>query len=103
MAIGFTVWAVSNSLTESAEPWDTNFWLYVLGLGLPAALLGFFVPRHSGYAYLGIWLGQVVGLAFLPDRSWFALGIVSTAVGSLLGLLGYVAGAALRARVDQQR
>ncbi|MGB1696850.1 MAG: hypothetical protein ACPHK8_00450 [Thermoplasmatota archaeon] len=103
-ASAFAVWAISSTFSNSAEPWDSHFWLYVLGLMVPAAVLGFFIPGQARYAYLGAWLGQVAALAFLPgvDRSWFALGVVSTALGSLLGLLGYVAGSALRRKKERE-
>lgn len=57
------------------------------------AALGLALPDRSGPVYLGLWAGQVLAL-WLPnhDHAWILVGLISTGIGSLLGLVGYLAG-----------
>lgn len=87
-ALGFSLWAVSPILTGHAEPWDSEQPLYLVYSVLSGLALGWFAPRHLLRIYLGFWIGQIVALATLPglDRGWLLLGVMTTAIGSLLVL-----------------
>jgi hypothetical protein len=81
------------------EPWDAPLPFYYTGaMLLGGAALGGALPRHSAVAYLGLWAGQAISMLLLPghDLTWAALGVVTTGVGSLIGLAGYLAGSVLR-------
>ena len=95
----FLVWAASPWLFAVAEPWDAAYPFYTLAALLGGALLGlrFRAPIPS---FLGAWAGQVLALLVLPghDRSWLMLGVVTTAIGSLLVLAGSLPGTLLRGR-----
>lgn len=79
------------------EPWDAE-WPFYSGVILAGGMaIGFALPRQGVPMFLGLWGGQVLGL-LLPghDRSWFPLGCVTTGIGSLLGVAGYLASAVAR-------
>ncbi len=94
----FSIWALSPTLIGYAEPWDSDWPFYLLAAVGTGAVLGLAVPWRVFSTYLGAWFGQLVALAVLPglDRSWFLLGVFSTAVGSLLFAGGALVGSALR-------
>ena len=94
----FSIWALSPTLIGYAEPWDSDWPVYSLAAVGTGAVLGLAFPWRVASTYLGAWFGQLVALAVLPglDRSWFLLGVFSTAVGSLLFAGGALVGSALR-------
>lgn len=102
-ALGFGIWASSPILTGFAEPWDSPNPFYSLTSLVGGAVLGFLAPKHLLLCYFGAWLGQVIALAVLPglDRGWLLLGVMSTAVGSVLILVGAVIGKAVRLLVSR--
>jgi hypothetical protein len=95
----------SHRLTGCAEPWDASFPFYTPVVLVGGALGGTLLPGHSIRFVLGVWLGQVLALAILPgnDRSWIALGAVTTAIGSIVSLPSYVAAAQIGARGSAHR
>lgn len=96
--LGFGLWASSRLVVGTLEPWDAE-WPYYSGAMLAGGVaMGMALPRQAAAVFLGLWVGQMLGL-LLPghDRSWFLLGCVTTGIGSLLGLTGYLAGAVARA------
>ena len=97
-AFGFMIWAVSPTLTGFHEPWDSELPFYSATSLVGGSILGFFLHRHPMFLYLGAWWGQVVALAVLPglDRGWLLLGVITTAVGSTLTLLGGMIGRVVR-------
>jgi len=98
-AFGFGMWASSQWLVGTREPWDVDVPFYYTGLMLfGGAALGAAFPRHSAAAFGGIWAGQLIATLVLPghDRTWAYLGVITTGVGSLIGLGGYLAGSLLR-------
>ena len=100
--LAFSIWALSPTLIGHAEPWDSDWPFYSLAAAGTGAVLGLAFPWRVASTYLGAWFGQLVALAVLPgiDRSWFLLGVFSTAVGSLFfaggalvgGTIGLIAG-----------
>jgi hypothetical protein len=102
-ALGFGIWAASPALTGHAEPWDAQHPYYSLASLIGGGFLGF-LSRAVVRCYVGAWLGQVIALAVLPglDRGWILLGVMTTAVGSLLILLGAAGGYALRRGVSRR-
>jgi hypothetical protein len=96
--LGFGIWAVSPILTGQREPWDSEYPFYLLASLIGGGVLGALTPKHLLHCYAGAWFGQVVALAVLPglDRGWLLLGVMTTAVGSLLILLGAVLGRVVR-------
>lgn len=93
----FAVWAVSPALVDRAEPWDADWPYYstaslIFGLGV-----GFAFRRHLLSTYVGAWSGQVLALLFLPghDRAWWYLGVIATAFGSLIFLIGVAVGSSI--------
>jgi hypothetical protein len=101
-ALGFGIWAASPTLTGHAEPWDSQYPFYSLTSLIGGGVLGFSSPALLR-CYVGAWFGQVLALAILPglDRGWLLLGVMTTAVGSLLVLLGAVVGRAIRSAVSR--
>ncbi len=92
--LGFGIWAASPVLTGVPEPWDSAYPYYLVLSLAGGGTLGFFYPKHMLLCYVGAWSGQIVALAVLPglDRGWILLGTITTAIGSLLILLGAVIG-----------
>ncbi len=93
-ALGFGIWAASPALTGQAEPWDADFPYYLTTSVIGGAALGLLFPRHLLRSYFGAWSGQFLAFAVLPDldRDWLPLSVVTTAIGSLLILLGAAIG-----------
>jgi hypothetical protein len=103
--LGFGLWLVSPLVAGCAEPWDASFPFYTPVMLVGGALVGTLLPGHSIAFIFGVWVGQVLALAILPghDRSWIALGAVTTAIGSLVSLPSYVAAAQIRGRQSAPR
>jgi hypothetical protein len=101
--LGFGIWALSPILTGQHEPWDSQYPFYSLASLIGGGVLGALAPKRLVYCYAGAWSGQVVALAVLPglDRGWLLLGVMTTAVGSLLILVGAVIGRAVRQLVGR--
>ena len=99
-ALSFALWALSPALTGRVEPWDAAFPFYSIGAVIVGGIVGLAFPRRLAAAYFGAWLGQLVALLVLPglDRASFALGAVTTAIGSVVFLGGACVGSALRGR-----
>ncbi|HBY63417.1 MAG TPA: hypothetical protein DEH78_26635 [Solibacterales bacterium] len=97
LAASFLLWALSRPLFGRAEPWDVEMPLYAGVLPLCGILIGVLWPGRPVAAYLGFWSGQLAALVVLPghDAGWLSLGVVTTGIGSLLGLGGYAAAAVL--------
>lgn len=98
-AFGFGLWASAPWLVGTREPWDAEIPFYYTGLMLlGGTALGAAFPQRSVAAFLGFWAGQFIATLVLPgyDRTWAALGVITTGIGSLIGLGGYLAGALLR-------
>jgi len=95
----FFIWAISPVLFGQVEPWDTPYPFYTIAIFLSGALIGY---RYRGVAllpcFLGAWAGQIAALLILPghDRTWLALGAVTTGIGSLLAVAGAALGALIR-------
>lgn len=89
--VGFGLWMAS-PLLGRREPWDTEWPIYTATMIAGGAVAGWWAPGCIQWFYLGLWLGQVAAVALLSgsDLSWFPIALVSTAVGSAIGLLGYV-------------
>jgi hypothetical protein len=104
-AFMFGIWAASPLLFGCAEPWDSPYPVYSGASLLGGVILGFLFPHHLYSYFLGAWAGQVVALLFLPghDRGWFALGLVTTGVGSVFLVLAAAAGRWLRVRSTAQQ
>lgn len=90
---GFGLWASSQLITGKLEPWDAEWPFYSGAMLVGGAVLGMALPRQTVSMYLGLWGGQAFAL-WLPghDRAWVLLGLITTGMGSLLGLAGYLAG-----------
>ncbi len=91
--LGFGLWASSRFVVGKLEPWDAD-WPYYSGVMLVGGTaLGLTLPGQARAVFFGLWVGQALAL-LLPghDRSWFLLGCVTTGIGGLLGLTGYLAG-----------
>ena len=103
-ALGFMIWAVSPTFTGFHEPWDSEGHFYSVASLVGGSILGFLLPRHPVLLYLGAWWGQVIALAVLPglDRGWLLLGVFTTAVGSILTLLGSMVGRVVRLKGRQR-
>ena len=101
--LGFGIWAASPALTGVPEPWDSEYPYYLVLSIVGGGTLGFFYSKHLLFCYVGAWSGQIVALAVLPglDRGWILLGVMTTAIGSLLILLGAVIGWLLRKGLDR--
>jgi hypothetical protein len=98
-AFGFGLWASAPWLVGTREPWDAEIPFYYTGVMLfGGAALCVAFPRDSAAAFGGIWAGQLIASLVLPghDRTWAYLGVVTTGIGSLIGLGGYLAGSLLR-------
>jgi hypothetical protein len=100
LALGFAVWAASPFLTGRREPWDARGPYYSFALLAGTGLIGYREPRRINLVFLGVWLGQVIAIAVLPGlaRDSIMVGVVTTAIGSVLALAGAAAGGWLRAQ-----
>jgi hypothetical protein len=99
VSLGFLLWALSEPLTGSTEPWDTPYPLYALTMLIGGFVIGLVAPGRLITGYGGIWLGQISALAWVPwlqVDGWYPMGVVATAIGSLLALPGLIAGGVLR-------
>ncbi len=98
IAFGFALWASAPAIVGTREPWDApQPHYYSAAMLLGGGLLGLAFPRHAFSAYFGLWIGQFLVFLLLPghDRSWALLAALTTGIGSLIGVLGFVAGALL--------
>lgn len=103
-AVGFGLWASAPILVGVREPWDAELPFYYSGLMLlGGSALGASFQGRVGSAFLGIWVGQAVAFLVLPghDRTWAWLGVMTTGLGSLLGVGGFLAGWLLRSSVSR--
>lgn len=103
-AVGFGLWASAPFLVGVREPWDAELPFYYTALMLlGGGALGVGFPGRPGCALLGIWVGQAVAFLVLPghDRAWAWLGVMTTGLGSLLGVAGSLAGWLLRLSVSR--
>lgn len=101
----FGVWAASPALVGRAEPWDAEWPFYLLAsLGLGAGE-GLAFPHRYAAAFLGGWGGQMLALLVLPghDRAWFAVGAVSSAIGTLVFVAGVAIGSVCRGLAHRVR
>jgi hypothetical protein len=103
--LGFALWAASPVLTGYPEPWDADGPFYALFSLLSGALLAFWRPWRLLSIYIGFWVGQVVATVTLPglDRSWWLLGVFTTAIGSVLVLPGGLVGSISRRLLGRRR
>ena len=103
--LGYGLWLVSPIVAGCAEPWDASFPLYTPVLVVGGALGGGLLPGRAIAFLLGLWIGQVLALATLPDhqRSWILLGAVTTAIGATVSVPSYVAASFLRKRCAARR
>lgn len=89
---GFAVWASSLNLTGEVEPWDSEFYLVTLILGISLGALVTRDPAWTAIWYgIGLWVGQVLAIAFVPHiaiQGWFNLGVITTGIGSVQGIVG---------------
>lgn len=102
-AFGFGLWASAPIFVGTREPWDAELPFYYSGLMLlGGGAIGFVFPRRVGSAFFGIWAGQAVTILVLPglDRNWAWLGVITTGLGSLVGVGGHLAGWLLRHSVS---
>lgn len=104
-ALGFGLWLVSPLVAGCVEPWDASFPFYAPVMLMGGALAGTLLPRRFIAFVFGVWGGQVLALAVLPghDRSWIALGAITTAIGSVVSLPGYAAASLIRTWRSAQR
>ena len=91
--LGFLLWALSPWLFGVREPWDTDTYVYTVVLVSGGVVLAQLSRRPFLTGYLGVWLGQLAAV-LLPwqDATWFLIGLVTTALGSLVFLAGAVLG-----------
>lgn len=103
-AWGFLIWALSPLLVGTREPWDAAWPYYTATMVAGGLAGGWFLPRCWLQALLGLWLGQVLAIAVLPggDLAWLPLGVVTTAIGALIGFIPYLIGWGAR-RLWQRR
>ena len=109
IVVGFGVWALSPRLVATPLPWDADWPFYstvLLGTG-------FLISRFTMKPWLGFfgfWAGQIVALLVLPlDRTtnmlgptaWWVLGVLSTAVGALILVVGWYLGQTLHRRIKK--
>lgn len=103
-AIGFGLWASAPLLVGRREPWDAELPFYYTGLMLlGGGAVGAAFPGRVGCAFLGFWVGQAVAFLVLPghDRGWAWLGLITTGLGSLFGVGGFLGGWLLRSAVSR--
>lgn len=103
-AWGFLIWALAPLLVGTREPWDAAWPYYTLAMAAGGLVGGWLLPGRWLAAPLGLWLGQALAVAVLPggDLAWLPLGIVTTAIGALIGFIPYLVGWAGR-RLWQRR
>lgn len=92
---GFGVWATSRWAAGTDEPWDASFPYYLPVMVIGGAFSAAIAPwiALSPLLFLCVWIGQMAALLTMPwlrEAGWFALGAISTGVGSLLFLLGFL-------------
>lgn len=93
--IGFLVWALSPRLTGFKEPWDAAWPFYSIVIFLTGMVFTLIRGRVDAIGFLGLWVGQILGLLIVQGASWLGMGIISTLVfgainylpGSILGFL----------------
>lgn len=90
----FALWVLSPLIAGTREPWDASWPFYSLWLGLGGLAGGWLLPRRWIQALLGLWLGQVPGMALAAggDHGWIVLGVVTSAIGAQIGFLAYLIG-----------
>ncbi len=106
---GFSVWWLSPYLAGTVEPWDAKYSYYsgfLFIFALPGGILRH--PNISAVAvisWLGCSLGQIVSLFLLPglDRSWWMLGAIRMMGGSLIAVVGIIAGYYIGNRIFRDR
>lgn len=98
----FLIWATSPVVFSAIEPWDAPYLVYSVTTFLGGCILGYRFRGALLSSFLGAWLGQVVALLTLPghDRTWFELGLVTTAIGSLFLVAGAFLGGLVRRLAD---
>jgi hypothetical protein len=100
---GFGVWAASPYVVGRREPWDANFPFYSVILIVTGLIVGWLLPRKIWLCFLGVWLGQVFALAVLPggQSGWLLLGIITTGLGSLISLIGWLIGSFIASQMKR--
>ncbi|MCP4846824.1 MAG: hypothetical protein GY899_02625 [Verrucomicrobiaceae bacterium] len=95
LILGFLIWAICEPITGEEEAIDAGIYL-PLGLLITGIIASFPSPKHCFSAALGIYVGQVVFMAFVPTgfgSLWpiTAIFLVPAMLISMLGgLIAYI-------------
>ena len=104
--LGFALWACSRPITGNDEPWDAPYPFYSAAMILGGIVVGIIAPKRFVPALLGVWLGQIAAIAAVPwlaAAGWLALGIATTAFGSLFLLPGLILGWGVHSAIKSWR
>ena len=102
--LGAAIWAMSITVTGSAEPWDAESPYYFVALFVAGTFVGLLWPRHIWSAFLGIVVGQLVYLVVLiPSGPLLPLGVFFLFGCGLLSLVGAALASRLRLRIDSTK
>ena len=101
--LGFGVWALSRTVTGQAEPWDATFPFYLITFLIGGGIISLITGHHHILCWVGVWIGQVAALLILSglDRSWIVLGVITTAAGSIIAVLGSIFTEIIRGRMNK--
>ena len=93
--MGYGSWLISLILWDRPEAWDSPIpGYYTFSIGGAGFICGVISPCKFLIPYLGVWFGQVLASGTLPgiDKSWLYLGVITTAIGSVIALFGLALG-----------
>ncbi len=97
LLLGLGLWVLSPVLVGQVEPWDAERPYYTVVLLAGGVLLGLAWPQHWLSAFFALWGGQCIALLFPPhELAWYLVGVATTGIGSLLGLVGVMFGATVK-------
>ena len=103
--VGYGLWATAPVVVGTAQPWDAAWPYYPAVLIVTAAALRLATSADYLAIFFGLWIGQFIAiLGLYSPRFWggpvfqASIGTVSTGVGSLISVAGYLAGSFVATR-----
>jgi hypothetical protein len=103
--IGYALWVTAPALVKTQQPWDAAWPYYSAVLIAFGSFVRLVTSADYAAVFLGLWSGQIFAILGLYSPHYWggplaqaSIGTISTGVGSLISLLGYLAGSAIRSK-----
>ena len=104
--IGYALWVTAPAVVKVQQPWDAAWPYYSAVLITFGCFIRLATSADYPAVFLGLWAGQIVAILGLYSPHYWGgpvfqafIGTISTGVGALISLVGYLAGSAIRSKL----